>query len=159
MVFLRTRTVALFAIVTVATVVAPTAGTASPAAAAAVRTAAANCFVPEATMSNLGGGFPGVKQIQGYGYVVCDHIDPALGITGVIYSDGMNGTVDAGGYTIPVGAGGDSTGANACPNAYLCLMKTQRADGYGVRVCYTLTNVGTATNPAYTGTKSRYDCF
>ena len=145
------RRVGVVSAVVVALTVTAGASVGAPATAAT-----AHCFVPEASMSNLGGSLPGEKQIQGYGYIVCDHIDPALVITGVLTADTTQSEVFQG---INAGYGNASAGGNACANAYLCLMKTQVATGYGVRVCYSLTNVGAASNPSDKGSKNGYDCF
>lgn len=121
--------------------------------------AAANCSVPEASMSNLGGVLPGHKRVQGYGYILCDRTVAALGVHGVLYGDATSST----GEVPPIGQvsfayGGEAAGGWSCANTYLCMMSTSVADGYGVRVCYRLENTGT-TSEGWFGGKTGYDCF
>lgn len=120
---------------------------------------AASCSVPEASMRNLGGTLPGHKRVQGYGYVLCNAPVNSLAIHGSMVIDvaGSSGEVPVIG-TIIVGYGNSSTGGWSCVMTFLCMMSTQIADGYGIEVCSTLTNIGT-TSEGYVGSKQGYDCF
>ncbi|HZN14392.1 MAG TPA: hypothetical protein VFB78_09015 [Acidimicrobiales bacterium] len=123
-----------------------------------VSTAATHCYVPEASLSG-GGGFL-VQDVTGYGYIVCDHYNQALAIAGVLEGEPAGGDIQTSQGDIPMSYADGGFGQNACANAFLCLMTTSTARGYGTRTCWTLTNHGVATSPyRETPSKSGFKCF
>lgn len=116
-----------------------------------------SCSVPEASFSS-GGGFL-VQEVQGHGYILCTGTSAALAISGVLTGDPAGGEIETEHGDIPFAYGDDAFGQWACGDAFICLMSTQKARGYGTQTCWTLQNHGTSSSPAATASKTARKCY